>query len=726
MSATSAPELTALLRATPRGQLRYERRAPPPPSLRAEALTPTSLLRSARPQAQAGLDWTSVLEEVTRDMERAQHEAVARLTRDLSQLLSLNGRHDDLEVTLGPAQMPRRAREVEDAVAIEAPSPPAISPRLSPAAADRPDRSPMAPWTVTSPEDRRLQAWELGRQRTKSLAVEQKRLEVRDTLAALHQKSCDQYEARLIDLVSDARHRAAEMARVQAADEARRLASQKSLDEERRQQADQRRRQLELDQRAEAQRSQAFQAFKGECQKWVGLIIQAEQAYRESAERDQAPGRDLAAFFTRQREDLPQLKAYLQTGTAPGDAVLAAARHDHVHLQRLLADFLAHQTAEAARLEAERCQQAQVAEAQEVARQAQAEAQKAAQVATAIVHPPAAPPAPLAPSLPPLTEAGPRSAPISAQSQAKLVQLTAFKSQWLKNIQPLMDSEAEKAFRFACQKAVNTPVNAVNANSSAHLKDKLDKLQTLLRGDTLEVTGKPFNAASHPLGVAFCKYILAQKVVDQGSDVVSSKPDAVFGIAQVLVALWAEFGDFGSLTLASLFETNPNLVPYHRQKQESETPESYYQSLGYRREADGAMEQQDLYVKRMAGVTRLYAAITVTHLPKAQLGQVHHPHGLGQTWCWIVSELNLSPVNDLTATMLQVVLEVTTCKLSEMYGKLFQKLILTIARQYVPLIKKATLEGSGGPVDRLETTLTKIMTSGSLEKPQGMLNPGFI
>ena len=63
------------------------------------------------------------------------------------------------------------------------------------------------------------------------------------------------------------------------------------------------------------------------------------------------------------------------------------------------------------------------------------------------------------------------------------------------------------------QKAVNTPINAISPVSTAHLRDKLDKLRQLLRGQPVAVTGGQVSAASHPHGVAFCLDLVAKKFV---------------------------------------------------------------------------------------------------------------------------------------------------------------------------------------------------------------------
>ena len=54
----------------------------------------------------------------------------------------------------------------------------------------------------------------------------------------------------------------------------------------------------------------------------------------------------------------------------------------------------------------------------------------------------------------------------------------------------------------------------------------------------------------------------------------------------------------------------------------------YYVLLGYKYDGD-VIEKQDKYLKRMSGLARLYAALSVSHLPKTSSGIVH-PHPLSR------------------------------------------------------------------------------------------------
>jgi len=61
--------------------------------------------------------------------------------------------------------------------------------------------------------------------------------------------------------------------------------------------------------------------------------------------------------------------------------------------------------------------------------------------------------------------------------------------------------------------SINTPLNAVSAVNASHLKDKLQRLQAVLRGQHVEVGNSKVSASSHPNGVAFCTNLLAERIV---------------------------------------------------------------------------------------------------------------------------------------------------------------------------------------------------------------------
>ncbi len=58
---------------------------------------------------------------------------------------------------------------------------------------------------------------------------------------------------------------------------------------------------------------------------------------------------------------------------------------------------------------------------------------------------------------------------------------------------------------------------------------------------------------------------------------------------------------------------------------------------------------------------------------------------------------------------------------------IFFQLLEALYRDYFPLVREATLDGSGGPVSRLEEFLNKaVQDGGVIKKPAKELAPGFI
>ena len=57
----------------------------------------------------------------------------------------------------------------------------------------------------------------------------------------------------------------------------------------------------------------------------------------------------------------------------------------------------------------------------------------------------------------------------------------------------------------------------------------------------------------------------------------------------------------------------------------------YFKELGYYI-SEGIIEDKTMFLKRMTGLTRLYAAITITRLPGQDATSKDHPHGLGNLW----------------------------------------------------------------------------------------------
>jgi len=367
--------------------------------------------------------------------------------------------------------------------------------------------------------------------------------------------------------------------------------------------------------------------------------------------------------------------------------------------------------------EEDKLKQAETAKQEASARAAQ-EAAKAAEQAI-----PAPVPVPVLPSAPQAIPAAVAVAAPVQQTPSNLqtfAELTNFKNNYVANI---VFSDSEKSFKFDLQRAVNTPMNAISAYSSAHLKDKLDKLTSLLSGNTVTVGDKQLSASSHPSGLPFCLNLAAKMMAQQGENVISSKAEAAFPFATVAIALWDRFPDFGKLLLAHFYEICPFLVPHHPTRHEGQTDKEFYLARGYKYDNEGVVENQDKYLKRMSGIIRLYAALSVVKLPRDS-ASTSHPRSPLFVWTWLASVMSLDPVADVTATALLCVLEVTGSRMFACYGHQFGKLLGVAAKEYMPLLEMVKVEG--GPVERLVDFLAMAIKQKAIKEPEGVLKAGFL
>ena len=143
----------------------------------------------------------------------------------------------------------------------------------------------------------------------------------------------------------------------------------------------------------------------------------------------------------------------------------------------------------------------------------------------------------------------------------------------------------------------------------------------------------------------------------------------------------------------------------------------------------GEVEQQDKFLRRVSGFTRLYAALIISLLPPSSTGgpqsaSTAHPHGIDHAWSWLSHMVNIEPRPDITATVLHEFFAVAGHSLSEVYRRQFVKLVQSIFNDYLPRIVAVTPSGASGPVTRLESLL-KSCISGKISQPKGLLTPRF-
>jgi nucleoporin GLE1 len=153
------------------------------------------------------------------------------------------------------------------------------------------------------------------------------------------------------------------------------------------------------------------------------------------------------------------------------------------------------------------------------------------------------------------------------------------------------------------------------------------------------------------------------------------------------------------------------------------TDKDYYTALGYKYEND-TIEKQDKYLKRMAGVAYLFAALAVTHLPRESASGRPHPFGPRYIWRYLAAVMNCEPQADVTATVLLQVLEVTGSLMFHHYGIQFLKLLAVLQARFLPLLE--TVKTDGGPTARLEAFLMAALSAKTVAPPKGRLDYGFL
>lgn len=276
-------------------------------------------------------------------------------------------------------------------------------------------------------------------------------------------------------------------------------------------------------------------------------------------------------------------------------------------------------------------------------------------------------------------------------------EIHSFYQEKVDSVKPLQTDESMKKYRFACQKAINIPLNAISAVSSQHLQDKFERIFNFLNGQPLKTADGQVSANDHPLGRIYCLLLTAKRFVNQGETAISSNPQAAFPVASVVVSLWKLVPDFGKLFLAYIFKESPFLVPLPGKSVE---------------------EYNDL--KRQAGITRLYAAVMITNGRRAEGPE--HPFSVEHAWRWLVDFSSIEPLPDISATLILEMLQTLGFSMCRAYGRQFTKLLLHIQHYY---FAKLAQVDEGGPRTRLEMLFMNYLNQNQIPEPQGILPPSF-
>ncbi|ESO09442.1 hypothetical protein HELRODRAFT_190497 [Helobdella robusta] len=282
-----------------------------------------------------------------------------------------------------------------------------------------------------------------------------------------------------------------------------------------------------------------------------------------------------------------------------------------------------------------------------------------------------------------------------------------------------------KKYRFSLMKAVSENVNTINNNEPGHLHDKVEKFIRLLEGGTIGVSGdQNVSTRDHPVASLYCLNRLAKKLVNQGGELVSSRPEAAFIYSPVVVGLWCKYPIFGKLFLVHLALKCPFLVPYIIER-EGKSDLEYFQMLGYDISDNGELEKESLFLKRFSGYVTFYAAVTVSQPPSNHLLgrkiKLQSPHGLQNAWTWLARVLGQPPIQGITPTALHSFLEVVGFEMGRCYGKQFFKMLQFLKFIYLPEIKKVTTDSDKiAPLERL-----RLFVDGAFSKGKIVRHPGL-
>ncbi|XP_068104631.1 mRNA export factor GLE1 [Hyperolius riggenbachi] len=290
------------------------------------------------------------------------------------------------------------------------------------------------------------------------------------------------------------------------------------------------------------------------------------------------------------------------------------------------------------------------------------------------------------------------------------------------NLNSCTDAKTKKT-KADLQKAVTTPVSQISRKSGRDVEVVFKKLNTLLKGEQLNLRFCTVTLSQHPEALDFVSYKLAERFVKQAEEEVASHHDAAYPLAAVVSAVWEWHPRVGDLFLAHLYKKCPYAVPYYPIHDKGTSLNDYQRILGYQVQ-DSVVEQQDNFLKRMSGMIRLYAALIQTRWPYETKLQ-HHPHGLNYGWRWLAQVLNMEPIGDTTATLLYDFLEVCGNALMKQYQGQFWKLILLIREDLLPRLHKVAEPGQMGSLARLQNFIEKAVQQKHIPLPNGYLPSSF-
>ncbi|XP_065557931.1 mRNA export factor GLE1-like [Artemia franciscana] len=263
-------------------------------------------------------------------------------------------------------------------------------------------------------------------------------------------------------------------------------------------------------------------------------------------------------------------------------------------------------------------------------------------------------------------------------------------------VSKLSEDDKTKNIRDNIKTFIQTILNTITPSDLRGFGEKLEKLKRLLSGKSVVAQmDKIFSVPNFLAPYAFLT--LAEKLVKRGE---VNEPESTLMYAKLITSLMSDYPEFKDVMVASFYQTCPFLVPFCPSQFEGQSDEDYYRCLGYRSK-DGKIEEQNKFLKRMEGVSRLYFSLFIC--PNQNVMP------LVMALKWVALTIEREPELDITATLLNVNIEVCCPKLLQVQSKTTIDLLTYLAERYLPRIKAVTPQGQGGPIQRLELLLEKYL-----------------
>ena len=143
--------------------------------------------------------------------------------------------------------------------------------------------------------------------------------------------------------------------------------------------------------------------------------------------------------------------------------------------------------------------------------------------------------------------------------------------------------------------------------------------------------------------------------------------------------------------MAHFYQQCPYLIPHFPDKSKTESEADYLTKLGYKILDDNKIEDQDKFLQRISGITKLFATMAIIKQKRAQINSAH-PFNVDNLWSWFSNFLNAPTKNaDLCATLLNDFFEVTSYQMNLRYRRQFAKIVFYAKNVYLPQLKKVSV-----------------------------------